>query len=321
MAMVSVFAGVQAGGNRFRQNPANHYITVSIGGGEGNTLSKFSIEESKDLIGADALFGIGYEIRKNNFIFNLGVQADFDYTRQQLGDFTESERRSHDFENDAHTYNYRYSQYTDLQRNMQVAVPIGIGMYFPNRLYGIIGAKFVYSIWNDHSASALMSTDGQYDRYFQPITDMPEYGFYPQDTYTYSGSATQEMKVGPTLEFGVRLPVYSRSHRIGIRAGLYAEYLIPLVFGDYSSKQVSLVDYSGVDKETYPQNQQQLKESIVFNSALNSTYLQHAAQNFSVGVKFTFLFNVTPVQHICNCENDLGIRPVRTTSNRGRILK
>ena len=117
LLILSTAVGLQAGGRKFVQNPVNHFITISLGGGEGNTLSAFQIPNSKDLIGADALFGIGYELRKNKFFFGFGAQADFDLTRQRLGDFVGYDSNGgwrRDFENDAHVYSYRYSNFTDV---------------------------------------------------------------------------------------------------------------------------------------------------------------------------------------------------------------
>lgn len=314
--VLSISAGARAERVRFTQNPVNHFITLSLGGGEGNTVSGFAIPESKDLAGADGLFGLGYELRKNRFFFGFGVQADFELTRQQLGKFVESEKRL-DFEGDPHTYSYRYTYYTDAQRNLQVGVPVHFGMYFGDYVYGMIGAKFVMSLWNDHTTLARFSTDGTYPRFAEPITNMPKYGFYPEDTYFYQGEAVQKMKVGPTLEVGVKLPVYSPSRRFGLRLGLYAEYLFPLGFVN-SSK---LVDYSRVSKIPTNLSLADLHENIVFNSFLNSQYQTRAAQNMAVGIKLTFLFNVTSVPKLCNCDRDTGIHPVRSAGGqKGHVM-
>lgn len=318
LLLLSTAVGVQAR-RRYIQNPVNHFITVSLGGGEGNTLSAFSIPESKDLIGADALFGLGYELRAKSFFFGFGAQADFDLTRQRLGDFVEAEWRR-DFENDAHLYSYRYSQFTDVQRNLQVGVPLYFGMYFGPYVYGAVGAKFDLSLWGDHTATTLLSTDGTYPRFEEPITGSPRYGFYPQDTYSYTSEAKQVMKIGPTLEIGAKIPMYTRSRRIGLRVGLYAEYLMPIKMED-TQKMPSLVDYSKVDANPNTLNQKNLKQNIIFNSALASSYQLRQAYNLSVGVKVTLLINCTPVQKLCNCDNDSGIHPVRSLRSGGRIEK
>ena len=316
LLLLSTAVGVQAERRRFVQNPANHFVTISLGGGEGNTISAFSIPGSKDLIGADALFSLGYELRKNKFFFGFGAEADFDITRQQLGDFVESEWRR-DFENDAHLYSYRYSRFTDVQRNLQLGVPLYFGMYFGPYVYGTIGAKFDLSLWGTHTATTTLSTDGTYPRYEEPLTNLPRYGFYAPDTYSYTGLAKQVMKVGPTIEIGAKVPLYTSSRRVGLRMGLYAGYLFPLEFDNTKP----LVDYSGVDSNPLTLNQQNLKDNIVFGSAIASPYQLRAAQNLAVGIKFTLLINCTAVHKICNCDSDSGIHPIRHAGSGGRIEK
>lgn len=313
---LTLAAGSQAKQRNFTQNPVNHFITISLGGGEGNTLSAFSVG-AKDLIGADGLFGIGYELRKNNFIFGFGAQADFDLTRQQLGSFWEGGWRR-DFENDAHLYSYRYSQYTDIQRNLQLGVPLYFGMYFGPYVYGMLGAKFDLSLLGSHTTVTQLSTDGSYPRYEEPITDRPKYGFYPTDLYTFSAPMKQEMKVGPTLEIGAKIPLYSRSRRVGLRVGIYTEYLFPLKFVN----NIPLVDYSAVDANPMTLNQDNLRQNIVFGPAISSPYQLRATYNMSVGLKVTLLLNCTAVHKLCNCDNDSGIHPVRSSRGAGgRILR
>ncbi len=307
---------MQAGGRKFRQDPVNHFLTLSLGGGEVNTLSAFAIPASKDLMGADAVFALGYELRKKSFFFGLGVQADFDLTRQQLGTFVESEWRR-DFENDPHVYSYRYTDFADVQRNLQLGVPVYFGMYFNPYIYGTVGAKFDLCLWGNHTTTTLLSTDGTYPRYDEPITNSPRYGFYTTDIYSYTGEAKQPMKVGPTLEIGAKIPLYTRTRRIGLRIGLYAEYLFPLEF----SNQTSLVDYSRVDANPATLNKTDLQTNIVFGPAIGSPYQLRAAQNLELGIKVTLLINCTAEHKICNCDNEAGIQPIRYTGSGGRIEK
>ena len=316
LLLMSIVANLQAERRKFTQNPVNHFITISLGGGESNTLSAFSIPGSKDLLGADGIFGIGYELRKNKFFFGFGAQADFDITRQQLGDFMEGEWRR-DFENDAHLYSYRYSQFTDVQRNLQVGVPLYFGMYFGSYVYGAIGAKFDMSLLGNHTATTVLSTDGTYPRFEEPITDRPKYGFYAPEVYSYTGAYKQQMKVGPTLEIGAKIPMYTRSRRVGLRVGLYYEYLFPLKFDN----SMALVDYSKVDANPTTLNKADLHKNIVFNPTIASSYQLRQAYNMSVGIKVTLLINCTAVHKICNCDNETGIHPVRYSGSGGRIEK
>ena len=315
--LVGVAFGANAAKRKFVQNPVNHFITISLGGGEANTVSKFVIPESKDLIGAAGNFGFGYELRKNSFFFGLGAQAEITYTGQRLGDFVEPFQRI-DFEHDPHVYSYRYSDFTDIQRTLQLGVPVYFGYYFNQYVYGMLGAKFDYSFLMLHAAVTHLTTDGTYPRFAEPITDRPRYGFYPDDIYGYAGAAIGVMKVGPTLEVGAKLPIYTASRRFGMRVGLYAAYLFPLEFVN----NIPLVDYTRVNQKPESLNKEDLKKNIVFNSPLNSPYQEKPAQYLEIGLHITFLFNVTPVHKLCNCDTDNGVHPVRSAGRpNGLIMK
>lgn len=283
-------------------NRVNHYINFSIGGGETNLFSHFVKDAPKieDMPGGDGLFGITYEMRKGSLIFGLGAQLDYDYTWHHIDSFANVFDRL-DRTHEEIFYEYCYKDYTDRQHNLQLSIPLYFGVNIGHYVYLLAGAKVSLSFLAQHQTETLLATQGTYKRFIHTIQNAPTYGYYYQDTYSYkSAFEAPSLKVSPILECGARIPVESRSKRIGMRLGGYIEYGIPL---DMNNK-MDMVDYRMVDKSPFTQTQDNLRENIVFNSVVNSSFQSKAFSQFTVGIKWTVLFNVTPPDHVCMCDGD-----------------
>jgi len=282
---------------------ANHYITMALAGGESNTFTSFTDDAPslRDMPGADALFALTYEVRKGKFFVGLGAQADYDFTWQKADSFIhEFDRRDREY--DEIIYGYRYTDYRDYQHNLQLSIPLYVGGNIGHSMYFLAGAKVSLSFLGRHHTNTLLSTEGTYVRFIHTIRNAPTYGYYYQDEYDYRDAwETPSIKISPMAELGARIPIESRSHRIGMRLGAYVEYGIPLS----ANRQMEMVDYSRVDASPFTQNQDDLRRNIVFNSILNSTYQQKAFSQLTIGIKWTVLFNITPPEHVCMCDGEL----------------
>ena len=304
--LLMVFGTVATAAAQFHKTTdgrVNHFVTFSLAGGEANYFSSRAKDNTpyvKDKLGADAIFMLSYEIRKEWFIFGFGAQADYDYTRQQVNDFADIYERK-DREDEDIYYAYRYSDYGDEQHVLNVSVPLYVGANIGRLLYVLAGAKVSIPMLSLHKTTTDLSTDGTYRRFIHTIEDAPSYGYYAIDEYSYSSAFdAPEIKVSPFAEFGFRIPVRSKSGRVGMRLGLYAEYGIPLSVNN----KMMLVDYSYVDKSPFTQTKEQLRSSIVFNSPLNTNIVSSKLSQLSVGLRWTVLINVTPPEHICMCDRD-----------------
>lgn len=284
-------------------NRVNHYITLSIAGGESNMFTQ--IEETapriKDMPGGDALFSLTYELRKAGFFLGFGAEVDYDYTWQKIDSFIDRFDRQ-DREYDEIYYEYVYHDYRDAQHNLQVSIPLYVGYNIGHYAYVKAGAKLSLSLLNNHKTTTDLATQGTYKRFIHTIQNAPTYGYYYNDEYTYSAPFdASSLKVSPLLEAGARIPIHTKSKRLGMRIGAYAEYAIPLSWNN----KLEMIDYGAVDKSPFTQNQQNLRDNIVFNSILNTSYQKKAFNQLTVGVRWTLLINVTPPDHVCMCDGDL----------------
>ncbi len=267
------------------------YLSLSLSGGEGNTLC---MEKSvKDKMGADAQLRLSYELEYRFFFFNLGVGAQYGHTRQGLLPWTDAFSRT-DKEHDPHSYQYCYSDYQEKQHTVAVTVPLQLGFYMTEQFYLAVGATFSMPLIRQYASEATFHTQGVYPWAQQPFLDVPTYGFYPSAVYKDKGHyQSMQYGIAPTLEIGYDLP--HKTDRYFMRVGAYAEY--NMVLGNWA-KPV-LVDYSAVDANPATLSQENLKAHLRLNSALDSERLSKPYARMAVGVRFTVLFDVTHQEKIC----------------------
>lgn len=282
----AVLAPVQA-----QEAKAWSYLSLSLSGGEGNTLC---MEKSvKDKMGADAQVRFSYELEHRFFFFNFGVGAQYGYTRQGLLPWTDAFSRT-DKDHELHSYQYCYSDYQERQHTVAFTVPVQLGFYMTEQFYMAVGATFSLPLVKQYAGEATFHTQGVYPWAQQPFQNVPAYGFYTWDIYKDKGNYhSMQYGIAPTLEIGYDLP--HKTDRYFMRIGAYAEY--NMVIGNWA-KSV-LVDYSAVDANPSTLSQENLKANLRLNSVLDSERLSNPYARMAVGVRFTVLFDVTHQQKIC----------------------
>lgn len=301
--MLTCAMSLSAQFHKSTDNRVNHYLTFSLAGGESNMFTSVleGAPKIEDMPGGDGLFTFSYELRKGGFFIGLGAEADYDFTWQRVDSFMDRFDRQ-DRENEEIYYEYVYRDYRDRQHNLQLSVPIYFGYNIGRYAYVKAGAKLSLSLLTKHETTTQLATQGTYKRFIHTIKNAPTYGYYYEDTYSYSAPFdASALKISPLLEAGARIPIHSKSKRLGMRIGAYAEYAIPLSWNN----KMQMVDYSSVIKNPFTQNQQNLRDNIVFNSILNSSFQKKAFTQLTVGLRWTFLINVTPPDHVCMCDGDL----------------
>ena len=280
-----------------------HYITLSLSGGEGNAMTRATDDHPfiHNNIGADGQFHIGYELRQRNFLFGIGVGGDYDLHRQRIDSFTDVYSRL-DREQDPIYYIYSYRDYKDLQQAVNVSVPIYIGGYLTEELYLLAGVKLGIHVWNTHTVHTELETYGTYQQFIHTIHGAEYFGYYNESHYTYSGAyPAPAFKVTPMLEVGYKIPLDIKNKRIEMRVGGYVEYGIPLS----KQNELRMADISRTDVNPSTQNQLNLRDNIILNAPVATDWQKGGNScNLQVGVRFTCLFNVTPPKKFCMCSPD-----------------
>lgn len=303
LAWMVLPAAARTQGTYKKSSGVQHYITISVGGGEGNTLMRTPLDMPKvyNRIGADAQFHIGYELRQKGFFFGVGVGADYDLGRQHIDSLKDNYGRV-DREGDPITYTYAYRDYNDRQMAAHITIPIYLGGYLTDALYLLGGVKFGINMWGVHKAWTEMETYGTYTEFIHTIHKTAYYGYYPESHYEYSSICPMpQFKIIPMVEIGYKIPLETKSKRVEMRVGAYAEYGIPLSM----QNSLPMVDISQTDLNPFTQNQLDLQQHIILNSPVTTDWqVGGKTSNLQVGVRFTCLFNVTPPKRFCMCNPD-----------------
>ena len=303
LALMVLPAEARTQGTYKKSSGVQHYITMSLSAGEGNTMMQTpdNLPKVHNRVGADGQFHIGYELRQTGFFFGIGVGADYDLGRQHIDSLKDNYGR-YDREDDAITYTYAYRDYNDMQMSAHISIPIYIGGYLSEKLYLLGGVKFGIHMWGIHRAQTEMETYGTYKEFIHTIHRTDYYGYYKESHYEYMGLCTSaKFRITPMVEVGYKIPLETKSKRVEMRVGGYVEYGIPLS----AQNDLPMVDISRTDVNPFTQNQADLRANIILNSPVTTTWQEGGKTgNLQVGVRFTCLFNVTPPKRFCMCSPD-----------------
>lgn len=300
LAAVCTTAAARTGTKYKKGSGIQHYITLSLSGGEGNMMTR-ALDDYPFIhnnVGADGQLHIGYELRQQNFVFGLGIGGDYDLHRQSIDSLKDNYERR-DREADAITYTYAYRDYKDLQQLVNLSIPIYFGGYLTEGLYLLAGVKFGIHMWNTHRVETELETYGTYHEFIHTIHHSDFYGYYNEAHYSYrSAFPAPSMKVSPMVEIGYKIPLQTKSKRVEMRVAGYAEYGIPLS----QQNGLRMTDISRTDINPVTQNQANLRENIILNAPVATEWQKDGKScNLQVGVRFTCLFNVTPQKKFCMC--------------------
>lgn len=278
----------------------NHYIALSLAGGEASNLSYNS--SVANLLGAGANFRLAYEWQKNKWMLGFGVQADYQYLRDSLANFTDAFARQDRVGTDV-LYRYNYLSYKETDDVLMVSVPVYFGRRFADFMYFTLGASFMLPLRTRMSVSTQLYTDGVYDFGVGSANsigseDFSTYGYYPLDTYKAQQSYTEAMRVSADVELGAYIPLGRQKNDVMLRAGIYGRYGVRL--GTYS--KTSVADYSEVNADPQSLSQADLQQHLSFHSIQTSA--EKWGHNIEVGVRLTLLIDVTAEKHHCMCNDN-----------------
>lgn len=295
-------------------NRPTHFLSLSLAGGEGNTLS-FGHEKSHlskdviDLAGADAQVAIAYEFQYKRFIVNAGVAGSYMLTRQRIGGIVTDDFSGVNKGN-SYIYSYAYSQMSDRQQNVYVEIPVQIGYMFTPEIYALIGAKCRMNLYNTHDLQAKMHTvldmtssdaAAVFDGSKGAVGAEGTMGVCPSADYRSSGAYNaSKFNLALTAEVGYVIPLSAKVKRVRMRAGAFFEYGIPVP--SYAlDKDVPMADYSSVGTDYLNNTTSLLNNSIQLPSMWEMGHLNKFTHTMAVGMRFTVLFDVTDYTFPCHC--------------------
>ena len=126
---------------------------------------------------------IGYRYKYRHFIVDLGVGAQYRYRVNKLETLTNIVENELDEVGTPYTGHHIWDKRKDQKQNIGVNIPLRFGGEW-NKLYFLVGAKFNVDIWGNSKEKGLYTLLADYERYMDPMTDMPLHGFVLDEPYT-----------------------------------------------------------------------------------------------------------------------------------------
>ena len=147
-----------------------------------------------------------------------------------------------------------------------------------------------------------MFSEGEYERFIEPIRNSEQYGFWPESEFKANGpvSATAH-ELAVEVELGARVPMGNKGLA---RFGVYAGYDIPVSYSASPASTTPLFDYSAVDTNPATQTWDNTKQNLQINSLIGSPLMRITTQRIRVGVRVSLLINVTHIPSQCMCLRD-----------------
>lgn len=162
-----------------RLTPETHnYITLH--GDVGVSMLLHNIPNQRPGAGMNGIVGVDYRLFHNNFLFTIGAEGMYNLFVNPLDSIHESIRML-DTEGQQFTMHVQVHNSQDRAYMATVNIPVLVGGEWGN-FYFLAGPKFSYSFYGATSSSALATTYGEYERYYDDFYDMPNHQFETNKT-------------------------------------------------------------------------------------------------------------------------------------------
>ena len=194
----------------------NYFITW-LSGGTSMTLDDLSWTTTK--FGGGGTIGLGYQWQKNLFIVNIGFEASFQDRNIGLNDTT-FRSRIVDSEHESFIYNGEVINRNDQLLALDANIPIMLGVQTDN-FYFLAGVKLSVNGIGWTRQRGYFSTQGDYDRFYETLTDMPNHNFHTYELVKTSSTRWLNTELLGSLELGAVAAIVPEKFRI--KVGFFAD--------------------------------------------------------------------------------------------------
>lgn len=253
---------------------SQHWIGVSADADLAWQLNK--MPETKTKLGGGGGIGFVYQFQLNHFILETGLEGKFTYNPVGVADsllhFNMIDTKGTPF-----IYNGYLKGRTDVSKNLSVSLPLMFGVEY-SYFYGLVGAKFNYTLLSRTNQTARLATTGDYDIYYETLENVPTHGFHDYIKEESKGSMNYKLDARVAAELGTVF--YSSNRSMKYRIGVFAEYGVLNVrksSNDISLLTPDLTEYMHVNM------------NHIYSSSTSPTSPVH---NLLCGLRFSILFNV-----------------------------
>lgn len=260
---------------------------VSLHGDAGYSSLLHTIQGQKPALGMNTNFGLDYRLFYNSFVFSIGVEGMYELNVNQL-DAIDDFIPMLDTEGQLFDMHVVVNKSSDICHMANVNVPILFGGEW-KRFYFLVGPKLSYNLYGSTVSSALVTTYGGYDEYYDPFYDMPNHQFVSNQPMSSAQLPIKwNMNILAHVEVGARVGHMFKHQqfrlnpdKVRMYIGAYADF--GLLNLHSSSGGAPIFDYLETD-----QGVQFFIQPLMLSSlADNATF-----RNLNVGVKFTIAFEM-----------------------------
>ena len=235
MVLMTFAISVSAGGSHFVRMSVDFSYARDMDGTSVD-MSALSLQEAQDLVNAGTFetlqrsnglapgLGVGYRYMWKHLLIDVGLGVQYRYRWNRPYQIEDIQAPSVDIEG----YDYiGHHSWTDRLQKMQhigVQLPLMIGGEWSG-FYFLVGAKANLDVWGGRAEQGLYSLYGEYDRYIDPFSGMPENGFMAEEAYATN---PVKMSLGWDVrvcgEIGYRIHHTARNTDPIWYIGAFAEY-------------------------------------------------------------------------------------------------
>lgn len=189
--------------------------------------------------GVAAEVGAGYRLQYKHFIFDVGVGGQYLNLHNQLPNI-EEQKPAVDIQNVPYTGLSFWSERNDVAHRILVNMPVMVGGQW-NKIYFLVGANMNLHVWGRADEEGLYTYQGQYERYIQPLSSLPQYGFVTDEFYRKNQQVIDfnyDIRVAAEVAYCVNAEKDVAFNKLACYVGLFVEYSVlhlsdftPLVAG------------------------------------------------------------------------------------------
>lgn len=216
----------------------------SVWGSAGFPMQLDNSKQTSAMISAGGYVGTGWTYRYQHFLMNIGIETGYTVRKVSITHpqiiFNRTDENMHEY-----MYNVTTTNHTDTEQAIEINVPLLFGAEF-QRFYFLLGPEFNYRFLGNIKSRALVSTTGDFDRYYETLEDMPNHGFWNNKSVEASHPMHTNWDIQFRFEVGAMLypnKRYSNAHTSPqCRLGAFVDYGIRNMAQPGSETMIQMTD-------------------------------------------------------------------------------
>ena len=254
---------------------AQHYISTSLQAGYANLFDDTDITHFNGLAGAQ--LSVGYLWQHNHLLLNAEIGASYKLHNANIADYN-IQKNMFDTEGMPFKYVGNVTNRTDNYQSVALRIPMLAGGEW-DMFYFLAGFVPEINLWGSSNATATLTTSGEYQRFYNPLTDMPNHGFYnlpiaSKQNFSYNIDVLAHLEAGIVITSDDRDDKYK--YRISFFGEIGALNIAPQAYNNHLAEP-DLEQYMTV----------QLNHPYLSKEATSAI-----AHQWEVGAKFSVNFKV-----------------------------